>query len=188
MASCMPSNVWIDLSVRRAAIIGARAPARRLALALLAVGAALGVGAPVASAVIVHLANGPALSYQPLRGAATVKPFDQVFSNLDYNGGPVMASNTNYVVYWRPSGAPAYPSDYQPGVNQYLTDLAHDSGGHENTDSISAQYNDAAGEFANYNSHFGGALIDTDPYPANGCTQATICLTDAQIRRSSPST
>ena len=178
----MPSPVGIDLSLLRAARIGARAPVRRLALALLAVGAALGVGPPVASAVIVHLANGPALSYQPLRGAATVKSFDEVFSNLDYNGGPVMASNTNYVVYWRPSGAPAYPSDYQPGVNQYLTDLAHDSGGHENTDSISAQYNDAAGEFANYNSHFGGALIDTDPYPANGCTQATICLTDAQIR------
>ena len=38
------------------------------------------------------------------------------------------------------------------------------------------------GEFANYNSHFGGALIDTDPYPANGCKQATICLTDEQLR------
>ena len=33
-----------------------------------------------------------------------------------------------------------------------------------------------------YESHFGGALIDTDPYPANGCTQAAICLTDAQLR------
>ena len=94
----------------------------------------------------------------------------------------MMASNTNYAVYWHPSGAPSYPSDYQAGVNQYLTDLAHDSGGHENVDSVATQYNDAAGEFANYNSHFGGALIDTDPYPANGCKQATICLTDEQLR------
>ena len=135
-----------------------------------------------ASAVIVHLENGKTLSYQPLRGGATIEPLDAFFSNLDYNGGPVMASNTNYAVYWRPSSAPAYPSDYQGGVNQYLTDLAHDSGGHENVESVSTQYNDAAGEFANYNSHFGGALIDTDPYPANGCKQATICLTDAQLR------
>ncbi len=27
-----------------------------------------------------------------------------------------------------------------------------------------------------------GAIIDTDPYPANGCTRATICLTDAQLQ------
>ena len=138
--------------------------------------------ASTASAVIVHLANGKTLSYQPLRGQGTVRPLDAFFSNLDYNGGPVMSSNTNYAVYWSPSGPSAYPSDYQPGVNKYLTDLAHDSGGRENTDSVSTQYNDAAGDFANYNTHFAGALIDTDPYPANGCKQAAICLTDAQLR------
>ena len=152
-----------------------------LAGALLAA-AAMALAPAPASAVIVQLPNGKALSYQPLRTSASAgKPFDAFFTNLDYNGGPVMASNTNYAVYWRPASGPAYPSDYQAGVNQYFSDLAHDSGGHENTDSVSAQYNDAAGEFANYDSHFGGALIDTDPYPANGCKQATICLTDAQL-------
>jgi PKD domain len=154
---------------------------RGVAIALLAT-AMLAAGASTAPAVIVRLANGRTLSYQPLRESSTISPFDAFFHNLDYNGGPVMASNTNYAVYWRPSGAPAYPSDYQPGINQYLTDLAHDSGGHENTDSVSTQYNDAAGDFASYSSRFGGALIDTDPYPANGCKQATICLTDAQLR------
>src|SRR5262249_46322172 len=49
-------------------------------------------------------------------------------------------------------------------------------------DSVSTQYNDAAGQFAAYESHFGGALVDTDPYPANGCKQAPVCLTDAQLR------
>jgi hypothetical protein len=93
-----------------------------------------------------------------------------------------MASNTNSAVSWDPAGAPAYRSDYQPGLNQYFEDLAHDSGGHENVDSVAAQYNDAAGEFAAYSSHFGGALIDADSYPANGCTEATICVTDSQIR------
>ena len=154
---------------------------RGVGVLLLAV-AMLAASASTASAVIVHLESGKALSYQPLRGQPEVRPFDAFFSNLDYNGGPVMASNTNYTVYWRPSGAPSYPSDYQAGVNQYLTDLAHDSGGHANVDSVATQYNDVAGEFANYDSHFGGALIDTDPYPANGCKQATICLTDEQLR------
>ena len=116
-----------------------------LALAMLA------AGASTASAVILQLESGKALSYQPLRGQAGVRPFDAFFSNLDYNGGPVMASNTNYTVYWRPSGGPSYPSDYQAGVNrylsvnQYLTDLAHDSGGHANVDSVATQYNDVAG-------------------------------------------
>ena len=161
---------WISIS-----------PVRGLGVALLAL-SALAVATPTASAVIVHLANGRTLSYQPLSNTGAITPFDVLFSNLDYNGGPVMASNTNYAVYWRPSDAPAYPPEYQSGVNQYLTDLAHDSGGHENTDSVSTQYNDAAGDFASYSSRFGGALIDTDPYPANGCRQATICLTDAQLR------
>jgi PKD repeat protein len=145
---------------------------------------ALTLGTSSAGAVIVHLKNRSTLSYQPLRGSApvTFRPFDQVFSNLDYNGGAVMASNTNYAFYWRPSGASAYPAGYQAGVDQYFEDLAHDSGGVQNVESVSAQYNDAAGEFARYDSHFGGAILDTNPYPVNGCSRAPICLTDAQLR------
>jgi hypothetical protein len=160
-----------------------RSPGARGVLVTAIVAVALMAGASSASAVIVHLKSGKTISYQPLRSQRSgIRPFDAFFSNLDYNGGPVMASNTNYVVYWRPSGAPAYPPDYQQGVNQYFEDLGHDSGGKQNVDSISSQYNDAAGEFANYDSHFGGALIDTDPYPASGCFAALICLTDEQLR------
>jgi hypothetical protein len=158
-----------------------RASLRCAGIALIAA-AMLAAGASSASALIVHPAPGKTLSYQPLRGQSAVRPFDEIFSNVDYNGGPVMPSNTDYAVYWRPSGAPAYPSDYQPGLNRYFEDLAHDSGGTQNVDSVSAQYNDTAGEFARYSSQFGGALIDTDPYPANGCKQAPICLTDAQLQ------
>ncbi|MGO9320977.1 MAG: PKD domain-containing protein [Solirubrobacteraceae bacterium] len=157
------------------------APARRALLALLTA-SFLAVCAPSASAVIVHLQGGQTLSYQPLRGARPALGLDEFFSNLDYNGGPVMTSNTNYAFYWQPAGAPAYPAEYQSGVNQYFEALAHDSGGHENVDSVSTQYNDAAGGFASYDSHFAGAIIDTDPYPANGCTRAAICITDAQIQ------
>jgi hypothetical protein len=156
---------------------------RRGALMGLLLASLIACGASSASAAIVHLNSGKTISYQPLRtGASTgVAPFDQFFSNLDYNGGPVMPSNTNYVIYWSPSGPSAYPAGYQSGVNQYLEDLAHDSGGHQNVDSVSTQYNDAAGQFANYESHFGGAFNDESPYPANGCTRAAICLTDAQL-------
>src|SRR6476646_8660396 len=160
----------------------ARMHAAMAVLCVLAAGCALAVIAAPASAVIVTIGNNRTVSAEPLRGQPHAQPFDAFFSNLDYNGGPVMQSNTNYAVYWRPSGAPAYPSDYQGGVNQFFEDLAHDSGGHANVDSVATQYNDAAGQFAEYDSHFAGALIDTDPYPANGCKQATICLTDAQLR------
>ena len=158
--------------------------AARAIAALLAGAACMGLHAPGASALVVHLALGPTLSYAPVPGsAATVSPFDPIFHNVDYNGGPVMASNTNYAFYWAPaSGAPAYPPDYQPSLERFFTDLAHDSGGHENADSVAAQYNDSAGHHAAYSSHFAGAILDTDTYPANGCSQAAICLTDAQIR------
>lgn len=111
-----------------------------------------------------------------------MRRFDAFFSNLDDNGGPVMASNTNYAVYWDPAGGPVYPPDYRSGLDQYFTDLAADSGGTANVDSVAGQYNDSSGHFANYDSHFGGDMLDTDPYPVSGCAGATTCLTDAQIQ------
>ncbi len=101
---------------------------------------------------------------------------------LAYHGGPVMTSNTNYPLFWAPAGESAYPSGYISGIDRWFGDLAHDSGGLLNTDSVLVQYGDSEGGFANYNSHFGGALIDTDPYPANGCKAAATCLTDEQLR------
>ncbi|HTB69617.1 MAG TPA: hypothetical protein VK707_01375 [Solirubrobacteraceae bacterium] len=141
-----------------------------------------------ASAVITQLPDGKAVSYFPVPGkrsaTAARRPhvFDFAFSNLDYNGGPVMSSNTDYALYWRPSTATAYPSDYKSGINTYFEALAHDSGGHQNADSVAAQYNDAAGEFANYDVKFGGELVDEEEYPASGCSRAPICLTDEQIQ------
>jgi hypothetical protein len=158
----------------------ARFPTTRAALAALLAAAMLAVGAASASAVVLHLTNGKTISYQPLRGAAPA--IGASTQPLEYHGGPIMPSNTNYTIYWDPVKAPEYPAEYQSGINRYLEDLAHDSGGFQNVDSVSAQYKDAAAEFAKYESHFGGAIIDTDPYPANGCSAATICLTDAQLR------
>jgi hypothetical protein len=119
----------------------------------------------------------------PLRDRA---PFDQVFSNLDYNGGPVMPSNTDYMLMWSPGGLSAYPTGYVSGVQKYFTDLAHDSGGVQNVDSTSAQYADLTGAFARYAVTFGGVLVDTNPYPPTQCpvnSPVVACLTDPQIQQ-----
>lgn len=166
----------------------------RTALTATIVFATLGFGASTASAVLAHLSNGQIVSYQSapnpssgtrprtFAGANGARAFDSFFTNLDYGGGPIMTSNTDYTVYWQPSGAPAYPSDFKTGVNTFFKDLEHDSGGDQNVDSVATQYNNAAGEFVKYQTTFGGELVDKDPYPTNGCKRAPKCLTDAQLR------
>ena len=104
---------------------------------------------------------------------------------MDYNGGPVMPSNTDYMLMWSPQGLGAYPDGFVSGIAQYFRDLAHDSGGNQNVDSVGPQYNDLTGAVANYDVRFGGVLVDTDPYPASQCPAngpVTNCLTDAQIQ------
>jgi IPT/TIG domain len=165
-------------------VTGVRLRALLIAVALLL---ALAGGARSASALVLQLPNGHRVSLQPLpggaRGAPSLIGTAGTGGRLEYHGGPVMSSNTNYALYWNPTGAPAYPAGYEPGLNTFFADLAHDSGGSQNVDSVATQYGDSAGEFANYSSRFGGALVDTDPYPANGCKAAPICLTDAQIQK-----
>src|SRR5215469_10580186 len=134
-----------------------------------------------------HPARAPShpVAYVPLRGSKGTNSFDRVFTNMDYNGGPVMPSNTDYMVLWSPAGLPAYPAGYVSGLKTFFTGLAHDSGGHQNVDSVSAQYQDLTGAFARYQTTFGGALVDTHPYPRTECPAAapvTACLTDPQIQ------
>ena len=73
-----------------------------------------------------------------------------MFNNVDYNGGPVMPSNTDYIVFWSPSGLGAYGPEFVSGLERWFKDLAHDSGGDQNADSVSAQYRDLTGAFARY--------------------------------------
>jgi hypothetical protein len=109
---------------------------------------------------------------------------------MDYNGGPVMPSNTAYLVFWSPTGYSAYPGagsppQYVRGIEEYFKDLQHDSGGHNNANSVDTQYNDVTGAFAKYAETYGGAFLDTDPFPASQCpvsAPVTNCLTDAQIQ------
>jgi hypothetical protein len=174
---------------------GTRAGAGLLAFAA-SLALAFSACAGQASAVIVQV-QGRSLSYQPAPGARAQPLTRGATKNrsapggakansksplIYHKGGSVMPSNTNYTLYWDPASAPEYPAGYQAGIDRYFEDLAHDSGGQLNSDSLLTQYYGNAGEFANYDSHFGGALIDTNPYPPSGCTAAPTCLTDAQIR------
>jgi PKD repeat protein len=167
---------------------------QRRGLGLASLAAALmicAIAASSASAVLKRLPDGQIVSYQPLRSAAQhITPLDSVFNNMDYNGGPVMPSNTDIMLFWSPNGykaygSPGYPTEYVTGIEQYWKDLQADSGGNQNVDSISTQYGDLTGAFAQYHVTYGGAILDTDPYPASQCPAAaplTNCLTDAQIQ------
>ena len=168
---------------------------QRPRLVMLVVAATVAVSAIMAtnaSAIIKVLPNGQTVSYMPLRTAQARKamtaptPLDATFTNMDYNGGPIMPSNTDFMLMWSPGGLGAYPSGFTFGISRYFTDLQHDSGGNQNVDSIDPQYNDLTGAVAKYDVRFGGVLVDTDPYPASLCPAAapvTNCLTDGQIQQ-----
>jgi hypothetical protein len=171
---------------------------QRRRLVMLVVAAALVVPAILssnASAYIKVLPNGQAVSYMPLQTAqarkALLRRFDTTFTNMDYNGGPIMPSNTDYMLMWSPGGLGAYPQGFTFGIARYFTDLQHDSGGNQNVDSVDPQYNDLTGAVAKYDVRFGGVLVDTDPYPPAQCPVGgtgitgvvTNCLTDTQIQQ-----
>jgi len=118
----------------------------------------------------------------PARGAP--KKYVQGSGDLTYHGGPVMRTNQTYAIYWAPSGF-SLPTGYESTINQYFTDVAHDDGGNQNVYGILNQYYDGTGNIA-YNSTFAGAVVDTNAYPASGCTDApyaSVCLTDAQLQK-----
>jgi hypothetical protein len=157
--------------------------------AFLAAAIGSAIAASSASAVLQTLPNGQIASYLPTAAKMTQlfpNRYDQALGNLDYNGGPVMPANTDYLIAWSPTGVGAYGSSaYLSGLATYWKDLQADSGKQTNVDSTSAQYGDASGVFARYKVTFGGLIVDTDPYPASQCpavSPVTNCLTDAQIQ------
>jgi hypothetical protein len=102
--------------------------------------------------------------------------------NLAYHGGPVMHANTVVPIYWTPAGS-TVSANYESVINQYFADVSHDSGLSSNVYYAAQQYTDGSGA-ANYSVSTGAAIVDTNPFPANGCTDSytSICLSDAQIQ------
>jgi chitodextrinase len=158
-----------------------------------------GLAAAPASAIIVKLPSGKMLSYEALAGKSPQqlqrRPHDAALSNLDYSGGPVMPSSTNYVIDWEPSNYAGTPNPgagsqgFVFGVAQFFKDLSAVNGVTTNSDSISTQYNDTSGNTAAYNTQLAsggtganGAYLDTDPLPSNGCSEGAYCITDQQLQ------
>jgi hypothetical protein len=106
---------------------------------------------------------------------------------LLYHGGPVLHSEAPYLIYWTPFGH-SIPSSNETVLNQYVRDVAADSGGSDNVYGVLTQYSDTAGA-AKYSQLFASSQViqDTHAYPTNkgGCplaTGITACVTDGQLQ------
>src|SRR5436305_5274675 len=107
---------------------------------------------------------------------------------LAYNGGPVLHTNRSHVIFWQPSGSGL---TFEPGyislTEGLLANVAADSHKASNIYGLTGQYTDTSGR-AVYDSRYGGAVIDDDPLPSNGCIEPPVtgpgwpvCLTDDQL-------
>jgi hypothetical protein len=141
---------------------------------------------PVASAYVTHTPNGHRISLL-LRHSAIKKPTSGGSSSgavLLSHGGPVLTSESPYLIFWTPSGHPIARSS-QSLMDQYLTDVAADSGrSTTNVYSVLGQYGSPYSQTFNSRTQ---AVVDTDPYPAGqkGCKLAagmTACVTDASLQ------
>jgi hypothetical protein len=109
---------------------------------------------------------------------------------LQYWGGAVMRTSTTYAIFWLPSGTSlsfgGNNSGYEQAVSQFLGDVAHDSGTRANVFGLDTQYYDTLSGGQTriaYNSTLGGAVVATDPLPAQQCNDGTTyCVTDAQLQ------
>jgi hypothetical protein len=77
-----------------------------------------------------------------------------------------------------------FDAKYESVINQYLADVAHDSGGAQNVYSVATQYYDLGSVHVQYASTVGGSYVDHDPLPASGCDDGSsaYCLTDQQLQ------
>ena len=159
----------------------------------------LAATAVLAAILIVQLGAGPSSGASTLEGPTGVHHLvtgihycDGCTPPLTYSGGPVMTTNTSSgltitPIYWVPSGS-ALPSDYERILNTYVANVAAASNSATNVYSIDTEYYDVVHgvkSYVTYHYKAGSPIVDTDAYPANGCTPATgytACITDAQIR------
>ena len=171
---------------------------RASALSMLA--ATLGLCAATnVSAEVVHEGALPAVGLQArtanvLRDGNTLEAV--TFSNKSKS--PVVHSATVYAIYWDPEGF--YHGDWQALINSFLKNLATTSSSEPTTTvlGVDALYSDASGKPAARSIAYGGAYVDSNPYPASECIDPAPltlagelfvpglgpekCFSDAQLR------
>jgi hypothetical protein len=116
---------------------------------------------------------------------------------LLFHGGPVMAvpsvgsTVVHTAIFWAPAGY-TFPASYKTIINQYLSDIAADSGKTTNVFSTNTQYSGSNGSIS-YHIVAGTPITVTKAYPAAGCvvnggavysdgTGYRTCLDDAQLQ------
>jgi hypothetical protein len=136
---------------------------------------------------------GMAMGLEPSRGeldVATGEAYPVV-----YHGGPVMSGQvTVHTIFWAPSGyqfdgpPTAGVQGYEPLVQTFFTDVAHDSGMTTNIFSLLDQYGDNAGpgHYSIAYSRTADAINDTDAYPKSSSqcpspSSIAVCLTDVDV-------
>jgi hypothetical protein len=190
------------------------ARSRRWAMLAVLVSVAFGVLAAGASAAsshryVFHPRSGNALGLEPpLNHGKFESSEDGIYSPGVYHGGPTMTGGvTVHTVFWGPANhpfttaAPPGAKAYVPLIEQFFSDVSAASTGTSgqtctqhacNAFTIEAQYGwgTSPGKIThgdntiNYTTA-ADAVMDTHPYPANGCTSpgdTTVCLTDTQIQ------
>lgn len=112
---------------------------------------------------------------------------------LIYQGGPIAdttgaAGLTITPIYWIPSTTTQFPAGYESLINGYISNIAAASLTTGNVYSVTSQYYSIAGTtktFLRYKYTAGTPIVDTQPFPSNGCTPVsgfTNCITDTQLR------
>ena len=164
------------------------------ALTALAVVAVFAGSATAATTVRPRM--GMVLGIEPAHGAQPIEIAGGQNIPVVYHGGSVMRDVTIHTVFWAPSGyhfdgAPSAGTlGYQALIQQFFTDVGHDSGTTGNMFSLLDQYGDQSG-VGGYDIHYSAAadsVTDTDPYPAvsKQCASPSgiaACVTDLQLQQ-----
>jgi hypothetical protein len=154
--------------------------------------------ATLSGTLIVSLAFGaaPALAQCPtfevVAGTASSNQEGNPECNLSNELGPVLRTHKTHVVYWQPAGF-EFQAGYKELLEQYLRDVAADSGRVTNPYAVATQYTSSAGEAIQYKQSYAGAFLDTERFPTvreAGCELEsrkpgevpvpTVCLTEEQ--------
>lgn len=171
--------------------------------ALIAAILSLAASAAGAGAHKAHQASGPP-PFHPRIGrlmgmVPVVEPPETAVTPREpvvYHGGSVMHGVRLHTVFWAPAGfafsgspGPGVPG-YEPLVQGFLADAAHDSGSAGNAFSTLSQYGDigAPGSYALRYAPAADSIDDTAPYPAQPAqcqspSGVATCVTDLELER-----
>jgi hypothetical protein len=177
-----------------------RIPIVRALWALAVVAVACGVSARAASAqVVVDPVTHTRFSISPpVTGPHAAAATAQTSCSTDctalvYHGGPVQHAEQDYLFFWAPVSNPI-PAGYESGLQTWLGGVAAADGTAGNPFSVDTLYYDNTGpggsdSYVPYAVQDAGTIVDTDAYPASGCTDTdgngttqAVCLTDAEIQ------